>query len=267
MTTTKARKLPDGVANIRVDQGWGSAQIMGAVRHIHDKTIPGRMATTTASAGRSAAALRLGIPGGWRVRLRRAATPKVRLPTSRSDSGGFGDFDGPTATTRTSRGRFVPASPVRCSIRTSRCGRTARSSTSRRTAASRRVLTFWASRLAARWTRRRLACSIGPEFAYNSLDVDDGDADDDERTTTTSGASCGAFSVTSDPCKDLRNWKARLRPGFSFLRLERRLFVARPIDVSRRSALAKAPIRCSVGSSRRSGACPWPGTVSCSSPG
>ena len=28
----EGQEAPDGVANIRVDQGWGSAQIMGAVR-------------------------------------------------------------------------------------------------------------------------------------------------------------------------------------------------------------------------------------------
>jgi hypothetical protein len=33
----EGQEMPDLVANIRVDQGWGSAQIMGVVRHIHDK--------------------------------------------------------------------------------------------------------------------------------------------------------------------------------------------------------------------------------------
>ncbi len=30
------QEFPDGVANIRIDQGWGSAQIMGAVHSVHD---------------------------------------------------------------------------------------------------------------------------------------------------------------------------------------------------------------------------------------
>ena len=34
----EGQEAPDGVANIRVDQGWGSAQIMGAIRMLHDKT-------------------------------------------------------------------------------------------------------------------------------------------------------------------------------------------------------------------------------------
>ena len=61
MTTTRAWKFPDGVANIRVDQGWGSAQIMGAVRHIHDVNGDGLGFAVGAGLG-------LNIPGGWRVR-------------------------------------------------------------------------------------------------------------------------------------------------------------------------------------------------------
>jgi hypothetical protein len=60
-------EFPDGVANIRVDQGWGSAQIMGAVRHIHDKT--GAFADGNGDDDgigfAVGAGLRLGIPGGW----------------------------------------------------------------------------------------------------------------------------------------------------------------------------------------------------------
>jgi hypothetical protein len=32
----EGQEFPDVVANLRVDQGWGSAQIMGVVRHVHD---------------------------------------------------------------------------------------------------------------------------------------------------------------------------------------------------------------------------------------
>ncbi|WP_349359440.1 porin [Stappia sp.] len=34
-------KIPDFVANLRVDQGWGSAQIMGAVTHVYGLNQPG----------------------------------------------------------------------------------------------------------------------------------------------------------------------------------------------------------------------------------
>jgi hypothetical protein len=33
----EGQEWPDLVGNIRIDQGWGSAQIMGALHHIHDK--------------------------------------------------------------------------------------------------------------------------------------------------------------------------------------------------------------------------------------
>jgi hypothetical protein len=33
----EGQEFPDGVVNLRVDQGWGSAQIAGVVHHIHDK--------------------------------------------------------------------------------------------------------------------------------------------------------------------------------------------------------------------------------------
>ncbi|MFX7816460.1 hypothetical protein ABTK28_21135, partial [Acinetobacter baumannii] len=34
--TYGAQKLPDIVANLRVDQGWGSAQLMGALHQLTD---------------------------------------------------------------------------------------------------------------------------------------------------------------------------------------------------------------------------------------
>ena len=33
-------KIPDFVANLRVDQGWGSAQIMGALHHVYGAAVP-----------------------------------------------------------------------------------------------------------------------------------------------------------------------------------------------------------------------------------
>ncbi|QGZ36151.1 porin [Stappia indica] len=34
-------KVPDFVANLRVDQGWGSAQIMGALHHVYGRSVAG----------------------------------------------------------------------------------------------------------------------------------------------------------------------------------------------------------------------------------
>lgn len=66
-------QMPDGVANIRVDQGWGSAQIMGAVRQIHDKEgvngiLVGDSGDDDDHLGFAVGAgVKLGIPGGWEV--------------------------------------------------------------------------------------------------------------------------------------------------------------------------------------------------------
>jgi len=63
-------QLPDGVANIRVDQGWGSAQIMGAVRQIHDKQGfggPDSGDDDDHLGFAVGAGVKIGIPGGWEV--------------------------------------------------------------------------------------------------------------------------------------------------------------------------------------------------------
>jgi hypothetical protein len=54
----EGQEFPDGVANIRVDQGWGSAQVMGAVRHISETDGDGLGFAVGAG-------LSIGIPGGW----------------------------------------------------------------------------------------------------------------------------------------------------------------------------------------------------------
>ncbi|WP_417767718.1 porin [Stappia sp.] len=57
-------KIPDFVANLRVDQGWGSAQIMGALHHVYGRSL----AATTLANG---VAIGAGVPGkgklGWAI--------------------------------------------------------------------------------------------------------------------------------------------------------------------------------------------------------
>ena len=57
-------KVPDFVANLRVDQGWGSAQIMGALHHVYGRSL----APTDLAGG---VALGVGVPGkgklGWAI--------------------------------------------------------------------------------------------------------------------------------------------------------------------------------------------------------
>jgi hypothetical protein len=82
----EGQEAPDGVANIRVDQGWGSAQIMGAVRHIHDVNGDGVGFAVGAGLG-------LNIPGGWRFDSQGGYSEGAIAYIS-SDPGGLGDFDG-----------------------------------------------------------------------------------------------------------------------------------------------------------------------------
>lgn len=81
-------EAPDGVANIRVDQGWGSAQVMGAVRHIHDVNDDGIGFAVGAG-------LRINIPGGWYV-VGQGGYSEGAIAYISNDPGAIGDFNGPT---------------------------------------------------------------------------------------------------------------------------------------------------------------------------
>ena len=63
--------LPDIVANLRVDQGWGSAQLMGALRQIRDYGYAGATSATGATSPTAAAGDKFGfaIGAGLRINL------------------------------------------------------------------------------------------------------------------------------------------------------------------------------------------------------
>lgn len=86
----EGQEFPDGVANIRIDQGWGSAQIMGVVGQIHD--VNGDGLGWAAGGG-----LSLNLPGGWTISSQ-GGYSEGRVAYISSDIGGIGDFDGPTGT-------------------------------------------------------------------------------------------------------------------------------------------------------------------------
>ena len=91
----EGQESPDGVANIRVDQGWGSAQIMGAVRRIHDYTGPAGLqdATDDSELGFAVGAgLSLGIPGGWAFNAQGGYSEGM-IGYISGDPGGLGDID------------------------------------------------------------------------------------------------------------------------------------------------------------------------------
>jgi Porin subfamily len=91
----EGQESPDGVANIRVDQGWGSAQIMGAVRRIHDYTGPAGLQDGTDDTDLGfavGAGLSLGIPGGWTFNSQGGYSEGMIGYVS-GDPGGLGDID------------------------------------------------------------------------------------------------------------------------------------------------------------------------------
>jgi hypothetical protein len=76
--------IPDVVANLRVDQAWGSAQIMGALHEVKPATLPSRPPTTTTSwAGRLVASCRsICRPARVTRSKPRALMPRVRPATT-----------------------------------------------------------------------------------------------------------------------------------------------------------------------------------------
>jgi hypothetical protein len=94
----EGQEFPDGVANIRVDQGWGSAQLMGAIKHLHDKTgflIDGGE-DQDGIGWAVGAGVKLGIPGGWEI-VGQGGYAQGAVGYIWSDLRGFGDFRGPGA--------------------------------------------------------------------------------------------------------------------------------------------------------------------------
>jgi hypothetical protein len=81
----EGQEFPDGVANIRIDQGWGSAQLMGAVRHMHDSDEDGLGFAIGAGVS-------LGIPGGWTLNAQGGFADGMAAYIS-SDPINIGDLD------------------------------------------------------------------------------------------------------------------------------------------------------------------------------
>jgi hypothetical protein len=82
----EGQEFPDGVANIRIDQGWGSAQIMGVVHHVNDIGLDDEIGWA-AGAGAT-----IGIPGGWEVSAQ-GGYSEGAIGYLTNDPGGIGDID------------------------------------------------------------------------------------------------------------------------------------------------------------------------------
>jgi len=83
--TYVGQEYPDVVANIRVDQGWGAAQLMGAVHTIHT-------ATDTTLGFAIGGGLSLNLPGSWSFGFQ-GAYSEGALGYIAGDPGGVGDID------------------------------------------------------------------------------------------------------------------------------------------------------------------------------
>lgn len=160
---------PDGIANIRVDQGWGSAQIMGAVHPIHD--VNGDGLGWAVGAG-----VKIGIPGGWEI-AGQGGYSEGAIAYISSDLGAIGDFNGPSGddknTSWSVRGGvsgplFSPKVKVWADGSFIHAEEDDNGDD----------YDFWAAAVGGAWTPTP-GLSMGPEFAYNSFDGDDAGEDYD----------------------------------------------------------------------------------------
>ncbi|MGH6923312.1 MAG: porin [Propylenella sp.] len=165
----EGQEAPDGVANIRYDGAWGSAAVMGVVRHIHDVNGDG-----IGWAG--AAGVSINLPGDWTFDAQGGYTEGA-LAYLTTDPGGAGDFEGPTGDDKNIawliRGGFN--GPVMPNVTVWADG--SFTHVEQQTAAAVEY-DFWAVQVGAAWEPVP-GLAMGPEFAFNRLDFDAGGADQD----------------------------------------------------------------------------------------
>jgi len=155
-------QAPDGVANIRVDQGWGSAQVMGAVRQIHD--VNGDGLGFAVGGG-----LKIGIPGGWSV-VGQGDYSQGMEAYVWSGLNGLGDFDGPTGDDQNTiwGARGGVTGPIFKNVSVWADG----AFYHEEEAHNQDEGDFWAFGVGGAWTPVP-GLSLGPEFAWNKWDVND----------------------------------------------------------------------------------------------
>ena len=165
----EGQEAPDGVANIRVDQGWGSAQIMGAVRHIHDVNGDGLGFAVGAGVG-------IGIPGGWRIDAQ-GGYSEGAIAYITTDQGAIGDFNGPDGDD-TNEAWSVRAGITGPLFNPNLEVWLDGSYTEAEEDDNGDDYEFWAVKAGARWSPVA-GLGIGPEFAYLDFDGDDAGEDFD----------------------------------------------------------------------------------------
>jgi hypothetical protein len=172
-------EAPDGVVNIRLDQGWGSAQVMGAIRHIHDGPdivppgpIPGPIVVNPGEDGIGfavGAGASIGIPGGWMLEGQ-GGYSQGAIAYITDDPGQLGDISGLTGEDQTE------AWAVRAGIIGPIFGPNLTAwvdgSYTDAEADDGDNYTAWAFKTGARW-QPAPGLGMGPEFAYQTLDMND----------------------------------------------------------------------------------------------
>ncbi|HEX9905284.1 MAG TPA: porin, partial [Propylenella sp.] len=181
----EGQEAPDGVANIRVDQSWGSAQIMGAVRHVHDYSGPvvnpvpppilfGDATSDDGIGFAVGAGLTLRLPGGWRFDSQGGyAEGAVAYVTD--DPGALGDLDGdfPDDLNKAWSVRAGIIGPfINPNLSVWLDGSFTHVEEDGGGTPDADEYDQWAFKIGARWEPVP-GLGMGPEFAYQSLDMDD----------------------------------------------------------------------------------------------
>jgi hypothetical protein len=165
----EGQELPDLVANLRTDQKWGSAQIMGVLRHTHD--IDGDGVGYAVGAG-----FTFLLPGlGWTLGTQ-AGYADGALAYITNDPGGVGDFSGPDGDDSNEAWmvRAGLSGPLTKSVSAWLDG----SFTHAETDGGGDEYDFWALVAGAAWEAAP-GLTLGPEVAYNRIDGDDAGEDGD----------------------------------------------------------------------------------------
>ena len=163
----EGQEAPDGVGNIRLEQDWGVAQVMGVLRHIND--ISGDGLGFAAGAG-----VTVNLPGSWTFDAQ-GGYSEGAISYLTFDPGGVGDFEGPTGDDTNSawmiRGGFT--GPAGNNLTAWIDGSYTHAET--QTAANVEY-DFWAVQVGGAWEPAP-GLTLGPEFAYTDLDFDAGGTD------------------------------------------------------------------------------------------
>jgi hypothetical protein len=163
----EGQELPDLVANVGVEQDWGSAQLMGVLRRLHDVDGDGLGFAVGGGFSATLPIMNLGLS-------MQAGYSEGAIGYITADPGGLGDFNGPSGEdTNTAWGvRAGLTAPITEAVSAWLDG----SFTHVETGDDADEYDFWAVVGGAGWspTDRIL---IGPELAYNRIDGDDPDED------------------------------------------------------------------------------------------